>query len=159
MNAKIAVLAACAALGLVAPAAAQGDQGYVPPGSLSAPPSPPATPQPAPVPPPAPQSQPTFSGAWSSSEGDLSLVQQNGSLAGTYSKRGGRIMGQVDGAQAQGYWAQDLADQGCANTRFGTAYWGRFTWSLSPDGGHFDGQWSYCDADPTNPWNGDRKGD
>lgn len=98
-----------------------------------------------------------FQGDWTSSEGDLSVDQHEDRISGTYAKRNGRLSGHVDGHQARGIWAQDYADQSCDEARMGTHYWGRFEWRLSDDRQHFYGRYSYCDADPSYSWNGDRR--
>jgi hypothetical protein len=139
MKAQIAAfLAAGAILALAGSASAQGDQGQT-------------------VPPPETSSSASFAGDWTTTESNMSVTQQGADLAGTYVKSGGRLVGEVAGNQAVGYWYQDVADQACDTQRSGTNYWGRFTWTLSADGSHFDGSYSYCDADPTNAWTGDRQ--
>jgi hypothetical protein len=126
-----ALFAAGAILAFAGSASAQPDQGASPPAS--------------------------FAGGWTTTEGDMSVTQQGADIAGTYSKRGGRVSGEAAGAQAVGYWYQDVSDQACDTQRSGTSYWGRFTWTLSADGSHFDGAYSYCGADPTYSWTGDRQ--
>ncbi len=99
-----------------------------------------------------------FSGAWSSSEGALVLSQSGAEVSGTYSQDNGRISGEVIDGHLIGYWGEDSSGQQCATERLETYFWGRIDWTLSADGQHFEGAWSYCDATPAGSWSGERSG-
>ncbi|MBF0605009.1 MAG: hypothetical protein HQL07_15125 [Nitrospirae bacterium] len=57
-----------------------------------------------------------------------------------------------------GYWAQASSEQRCSYARRGrgysmTPFWGRL--EVQADGtGTFAGKWSYCDKNPSQPWDG-----
>ncbi len=100
-----------------------------------------------------------FSGAWSTSEGDMSLAQSSaGQVSGTYSQDNGRISGQVSGGRLTGWWGENGSAQDCGTERMGTRFWGRIDWTLTPDGRRFEGKWSYCNAEPGGAWTGQRTG-
>jgi len=101
----------------------------------------------------------SYSGAWNTTEGAMTLTQGGDRVTGTYSQDNGRIDGQfAAGGRLTGYWAEDGSAQQCNFPRMGSPFWGRFDWVLSADGRHFDGKWSYCDAEPDRAWTGDRTG-
>ena len=121
------------------------------------PPPPPPKPEPKPGPSPAPAGA-DFGGNWTSNQGDMALGQHGDQVAGTYSSDNGQVLGTVDGNRLSGYWGEASSMVKCDVERLGTKYWGRIVWVLSADGTHFDGNWSYCDEEPTHPWTGDRVG-
>lgn len=99
-----------------------------------------------------------FDGAWNTSEGAMTIHQTGGRFTSTYGGDNGRIEATVQGATATGYWAEDGSAQQCPTMRLGSYFWGRIIWTLSPNGQHFEGRWSYCNAEPGSSWTGDRTG-
>ncbi len=100
----------------------------------------------------------SFDGAWNTSEGAMTIRQSGSRFTSTYGGDNGRIEATVQGATATGYWAEDGSAQQCPTMRLGSYFWGRIVWTLSPNGQHFEGRWSYCNAEPGSPWTGDRTG-
>ena len=114
---------------------------------------PPATPDETP---PAAGPGGEFDGAWTTSEGAMTLTQSGALVSGTYSTDNGRIAGEaIDGAFA-GYWAEDGSNVRCETERLGSFYWGRVEWTLSAEGTAFEGGWSYCDSPISGHWTGTR---
>ena len=97
-----------------------------------------------------------FGGRWTTSEGEVDLVQSGSSVSGTYSQDNGRLSGEVVGGRLAGYWAEDGSSARCATERMGSFYWGRIDWALSGDGNGFEGGWSYCDQPVSGSWRGTR---
>jgi hypothetical protein len=97
-----------------------------------------------------------FGGDWRTNEGEMNIQQDGSRISGSYSKRGGRIEGRVQGANASGVWAQHSFDRPCFRELLGSYHWGRFEWRLSDSGRHFSGRWSYCDSGMSRSWTGDR---
>ena len=54
-----------------------------------------------------------FGGDWRTNEGEMNIQQDGSRISGSYSKRGGRIEGRVQGANASGVWAQHSFDRPC----------------------------------------------
>jgi hypothetical protein len=121
-----------------------------------------AGPAPTPTPPPPVTGDNSgggdFTGAWRTSEGDMTLTQTTPAVSGTYSQDNGRIYAVLQGGHLVGYWAEDGSAQACPTQKLGSSYWGRIDWVLSADGRRFEGRWSYCDAEPSGSWTGERQG-
>ena len=79
-------------------------------------------------------------------------------VTGTYDQDGGRIIGNVEGnlKELNGYWIENSSAQRCDVARQGSYHWGRVQFVLNEDESAFDGQWSYCDAEPSSNWTGKR---
>lgn len=89
---------------------------------------------------------------------DLTITSWNAEgVRGAYAHEGGRIEGRANGNRVSGYWYQDAAAVGCDRERGGTAYYGRFIFTFSPDLGSFRGLWSHCDEAPDRKWDGTRR--
>jgi len=89
----------------------------------------------------------------------LALDLERRTVAGFYPDYRGRIVGALteDGRGITGEWFQPAGDGPCATARHGTMHWGRlvFTYPDRPVAGdRMTGRWSYCDAAPSRPWNG-----
>lgn len=105
---------------------------------------------------PTPAAAGGFGGRWTTSEGEMDLVQSGSSVNGTYSQDNGRLSGEVVGGRLAGYWAEDGSNTRCATERMGSFYWGRIEWTLSAAGDGFEGGWSYCDQPVSGSWRGTR---
>ncbi len=89
----------------------------------------------------------------------LALDLDRRTVAGFYPDYRGRIVGTLseDGRSITGDWFQPAGDGPCTSARHGTMHWGRLVFAY-PDrpvaGDRMTGWWSYCDARPVRPWNG-----
>ena len=93
---------------------------------------------------------------WATSEGNLTLQVLPFSFEGTYDQDNGRMVGTLGDAGAYvGLWGEDSSSTECPTTLLGTKYWGRISFTFDAARKHFDGKWSYCDADMDKEWTGD----
>lgn len=100
-----------------------------------------------------------FRGTWDTSEGQMTLEwADHVTISGTYDQDGGRIQGNVEGnlQELNGYWIENGSSQRCETEKQGSFHWGRVQFTLNEDDSEFDGQWSYCEADPDSSWTGKR---
>jgi hypothetical protein len=91
----------------------------------------------------------------------MTLTAQAGGLSGEY-VRGGRVYIESlenGGRVAHGIWAQPDSARRCASERYGSVYWGRFTFRFNDRFSAFDGEYSYCDEAVAGAWSGSRSGD
>lgn len=93
---------------------------------------------------------------WTTSEGTLTLQVLPFSFEGTYDQDNGRMVGTLgDNGAYIGFWGEDSSGTECKTTMLGTKYWGRISFTFDQARKHFDGKWSYCDADVDRDWSGD----
>lgn len=109
----------------------------------------------------APQSASTgpaynVAGRWRTSEGEMTLTQQGGSVRGNYTNDGGEVVGQMSGNVLEGFWIENGSSERCATAKNGRFHWGRIRYVF--EGGKFTGQWSYCDKPLSGAWTGERIG-
>ena len=83
----------------------------------------------------------------------LDVDMTSGQVHGTYPKFGGEIFGQMKAGDVDGIWTQPKSEHPCKEERHGTVNWGRLVFPAGQESG-FHGSWGYCDADPTQPWDG-----
>ena len=104
----------------------------------------------------APAPQPVVE-TWNTDEGGLmTLNVLPDSFEGKYENDNGRINGMLKDGVYTGFWGEDSSNQECAEEKLGTKYWGRIAFTFDTARKHFDGKWSYCDAEPGSGWTGDR---
>jgi hypothetical protein len=92
---------------------------------------------------------------WTSSEGVMHLVMLPYSFEGTYESDNGRVVAVLAGDTMTGYWGEEASSEECETEMMGTKFWGRIAFTFDDAGQHFDGKWSYCDAEPDQAWTGD----
>ena len=90
---------------------------------------------------PPPTSCQGFAGAWETDFGPLPLNVQGNRVAGSYTRPGGNIDGQINGNQLDGRWMQ--RDR-----------WGLLRFVLAPDGRSFSGRWTDANGSGGGAWNG-----
>jgi hypothetical protein len=92
---------------------------------------------------------------WATGQGTMTIAVLPFSLEGTYDQDNGRIVASKSGDAMVGYWGEDSSSTECPTELLGTKYWGRVNFTFDAARTHFDGKWSYCDADPDSEWSGD----
>lgn len=97
-----------------------------------------------------------LSGGYDSNQGFMTLQQSGDRLTGRYGNDNGELTGLLFGQIFEGFWIEDGSAQRCSSPKNGRYYWGRVTLEFSATG--FNGRWGYCDAVPSQGWNGTRKG-
>lgn len=104
----------------------------------------------------APAPQPVVE-TWNTDEGGLMTINVlPDSFEGKYENDNGRINGTLKDGVYAGFWGEDGSNQECTEEKLGTKYWGRIAFTFDAARKHFDGKWSYCDAEPDGGWTGDR---
>ncbi len=91
-------------------------------------------------------------GNWSSDYGSMTWTPWGAS----YDGEKGRITGAFDGQVFTGVWVEEQSDHPCPKAHKGSASWGRIELTFDPNFEFFQGQWSYCDIEPSTPWTGVR---
>lgn len=87
--------------------------------------------------------------------GDLTVTEWGPStFAASYVHDGGRITGRRSGNRIDGVWVQPRSAQRCDTPRNGSYFHGRMTFTFNAALDAFEGLWSYCDAEPSETWNG-----
>ena len=99
-----------------------------------------------------------FAGTFDTTYGEASLSHNGDAVVGTYEAGTSDIIGTADGDVVTGTWSSPSAASACDTEFNGTVYWGRIIFTFESDGSSFDGLWSYCDAEPTQAWDGTRVG-
>lgn len=99
-----------------------------------------------------------FLGTWNSSYG---VVEIDSNGVATYPGPEPTIEShmyfeQEDAYTISGYWVQPGSSVNCGAERYGSNYWGRIRWTFDENYAKFTGVWSYCDAEPTEYWGGER---
>ena len=97
-----------------------------------------------------------FSGAWSSSYGDMRVAQTGASFTGSYPSNHGRFAATVTDNVAHGVWAQSTGAVRCGTMKLNSYYWGKLEFIGQPGERRFEGSWSYCDGAYSGPWEGKR---
>jgi hypothetical protein len=115
-------------------------------------------PPPPPPPPPPILGSPIVHGSWKTSEGAMTFQQDGDELDGFYTPDSGRIVAHRQGPNWTGLWSESAANHRCDDTRMGSHYWGRMTFTFTDQNRHFEGVWTYCSAPIASgkPWTGDR---
>ena len=112
-----------------------------------APPSPPPVsrpaPPPAPRPDPAPGGVPDTFGPYQTAFGTLTMQRSGNRVTGTYTHKGGRVEGTLNGNTLIGRWTQTNGE-------------GRLVFRFNSDFSGFSGLWSYNNDEPNQEWNGRR---
>lgn len=67
------------------------------------------------------------------------------------------VRGELSGHSLTAYWVENGSRQKCSSRMDNSEYWGRLTLQFDAEFQRFDGWWSYCDNNPTRPFNGVRK--
>lgn len=75
----------------------------------------------------------------------------------TYESDGGRILFTLSGNTMTGYWVENSSSSRCEFERDGSLYWGRIIYVFDEQFSSFAGGWGYCEAEPTESWNGTRQ--
>jgi hypothetical protein len=87
--------------------------------------------------------------------GDLTVTEWGeSSFAASYVHDGGRITGRRSGNRIDGVWVQPRSAQRCDTPRNGSFFHGRMTFAFNAALDAFEGLWGYCDAEPSETWNG-----
>jgi hypothetical protein len=89
----------------------------------------------------------SFTGAWNTDYGTLTLVQEGEQVTGEYSHDGGTIEGTVIGNVLKGTWSE-------APTRQPPDDAGEIEFQLNPQGTSFTGRWRYDSSGEWKGWNG-----
>jgi hypothetical protein len=87
---------------------------------------------------------------WQSDYGEITF----GMTSSTYTNDSGRMFYEINGNVLSGFWVEGSSAQGCGSEMDGSVYWGRIEFTFNDDFTEFTGLWSYCDAEPTQSWNG-----
>ena len=97
--------------------------------------------------------------AWESSQGDMGLLRtEDGRLVGFYIPNDrGRLLLELKGNVASGYWVENESRQRCDSERDGSFHWGRIRWEFNQEMTAFSGWWSYCEAESGDAWTGKRQ--
>jgi hypothetical protein len=91
-----------------------------------------------------------FVGTWDTTFGQMQLKNRPGhvgQLIGVYASCNGRIDAVAAAGKLSGVWHESGTGD-CSTSH------GRFTWTLSPDGGQFEGTWDRSDGTTGGPWHG-----
>lgn len=96
-----------------------------------------------------------IAGTWTTSEGELSLIQQGNQITGSYPTDHGEVTGILYGDLLEGYWIEDASSERCSAAKNGRYYWGRLR--LQFQGDMFSGKWGYCENELSLNWTGKRK--
>ena len=97
--------------------------------------------------------------AWESSQGKMGLLKRaDGKLVGFYNTNDhGRVLLEMQGNVATGYWIENESRQKCESERDGSFHWGRARWEFNEQMNSFSGWWSYCEAESGEAWSGKRQ--
>ena len=98
-----------------------------------------------------------LSGSWKSDYGVIRFRTSGASVSANY-PFGGKLSGRIRGNRLSGYWNKPAAYQKCGKARFGTRYWGRFSFSFDAALSRFRGRFGYCDGPLQKSWAGTRAG-
>lgn len=87
--------------------------------------------------------------------GDLLITEWSAThFSADYGHENGKIDGDRNGNQIDGYWSQTTSDHACSASRGGTNHYGRMTFTFNARLDAFEGRWGYCDEAPYVTWNG-----
>jgi hypothetical protein len=95
------------------------------------------------------------SGKWSTSEGEMTLVQTGDQVKGNYTADNGELFGTLRGTVLDAYWVEDDAQIRCKKPIQGRYFWGRVIITFT--GSRFIGRWGHCEGPLDGAWKGFRK--
>lgn len=95
-------------------------------------------------------------GSYKTSEGNMTLRQNDDRVTGKYTNDNGEITGTLYDATLDGFWIEDHSDRRCSSAKNGRYYWGRISFEFNNNG--FSGTWGYCNDSPSRAWTGTRTG-
>lgn len=99
------------------------------------------------------QMQP-WEGTYQTNYGPVTFIANGNQVVAQNPKFNGKlVMSIVSRGNIAGEWVQATSQQRCARQMHGSWHWGRVQFFF-PGNGTVQGQWSYCDQQPNQPWTG-----
>lgn len=96
----------------------------------------------------------TVSGTYNTTEGKMTLRQQDDQVTGYYGNDNGELNGTLHNRTMEGVWIEDQSARRCSTSQNGRYYWGKISIKFTNEG--FSGKWGYCNDPLTSSWSGTR---
>ena len=102
-------------------------------------------------------------GTYASRYGRIAFeCDRGGACEGRYTGSGDRepayIIGTINAENLLvGHWIETHSSERCNTRQQGSHYWGRIQFRFDEDADTWDGNWSYCKANPSDSWDGARE--